>query len=279
MAAKQLFLIDNGSLRPAATYALRALAKALSERLDQEVQPVSLLHSHKIPTNAIDGGPATIVRRALKKGIQAGVTDFVFIPLFLGPSLAVTDYIQTLITEGKELVSNLNVTVADTLCGQSVDNPDPRLAQILTDLVENTMQKEGWTSPQVALVDHGTPIEIVNRLRNAVAKQLKLKLEAQVELVKAASMERRDGPEYAFNEPLLEGLEAVESRQLIVSMFFLLPGRHAGPGGDVIDICQRLVDDGKFDQVKPTALLGEHSALLDILTDRALDALNYKAQP
>ena len=52
-------------------------------------------------------------------------------------------------------------------------------------------------------------------------------------------MERREGDAYAFNDPLLEslgGISGFAGGRLILAMFFLLPGRHAGEGGDVAEI-------------------------------------------
>lgn len=89
--------------------------------------------------------------------------------------------------------------------------------------------------------------------------------------VQACSMERRDGDAYAFNEPLLESLGEVPGLRrdrLILAMFFLLPGRHAGEGGDVAEICDGLLAGGAFDQIETTPLLGEHPGLFNILMDR-----------
>ena len=63
MPSHSIFLVDNGSLRPDATFALRALASALSGHLDKVIEPVSLLHSHKIAAKDLAGEPATIVKR------------------------------------------------------------------------------------------------------------------------------------------------------------------------------------------------------------------------
>ena len=59
-------------------------------------------------------------------------------------------------------------------------------------------------------------------------------------------------------------------------MFFLLPGRHAGEGGDVAEICDGLISEGAFELIQNTPLLGEHPMLLEILEDRLRDALSCK---
>lgn len=275
MTDRRIFLVDNGSLRPRATFALRALAETLSSRIGHKVEAVSLLHSHKIAPDELNGVPATIVRRALREGIGQGHREFVFLPLFLGPSLAITDYLQKLIVEGEAMAPDLSARVAETLCGSSVEEPDPRLARILMDLIDAKLANDDCLQTEIALVDHGTPIESVNRLRNAVAAQLAQLLQGKkVASVVAASMERRDGPEYAFNDPLLETLSARgEVTGLLVAMFFLLPGRHAGPEGDVVEICEGMVARGQYKQVEITPLLGEHPLLVEILADRLEEVL------
>lgn len=85
-------------------------------------------------------------------------------------------------------------------------------------------------------------------------------------------MERREGPEYDFNGPLLkdslEGLAADGHKSAIVIMQFLLPGRHAGPGGDVVDICQQVMEQHPGFDVRITPLISEHPAFVDLLADR-----------
>ena len=84
-------------------------------------------------------------------------------------------------------------------------------------------------------------------------------------------MERRDGAQYDFNEPLLERIGKIAvggSGDLVLAMFFLLPGRHAGAGGDVAEICQGLLDAGQFRRIRQTPLLGSHLKIVEILNDR-----------
>ena len=82
-------------------------------------------------------------------------------------------------------------------------------------------------------------------------------------------MERRSDPEFAFNEPLLAKLllynSIVPSGNVLAALFFLLPGRHAGLGGDlqnIIEEAQGLRQDLK---IHKTATLGEHPLVLDLL--------------
>lgn len=267
-----VFLIDNGSLRPQATLWLRCLAESLADRTGLAVEAVSLLHSHKVDADKLGGRPATIVKRRLRECLEAGHRHFVCLPLFLGPSLAIAEYLPELIEAQRAKHPDLRVEIAPVLSGADVDAPDPRLAAILCGHVRALAPGVGT---KVALVDHGTPIREVNRVRNAVARQLAEALGGEM-AVQACSMERREGEDYAFNEPLLESLgQRAEFRggRLILAMFFLLPGRHAGEGGDVAEIAEGLIAEGAFDAIETTPLLGEHPLLLDILEDRLRSVL------
>lgn len=277
MMYPDIYLIDNGSLRPSATLGLRQIAARLSKRTGLLIKPVSLLHSHKIDSEELEGEPATILKRMLRQAIAEGKRDFLLLPLFLGPSRAISDYIPEVLAAVQPDKEDLRVVVADPVCGSSVDQPDQRLAEILKDQVVALGNELSSSSLAVALVDHGTPAPEVNQLRNAVAAGLGILLQDHAVGVTAASMERREGPDYAFNEPLLENLNSrlpKMAETLLVAMFFLLPGRHAGEGGDVEDICQELVSKKSFQHVLTTGLIGDHPLLLEILTDRLMEALS-----
>ncbi|MFP4069882.1 MAG: sirohydrochlorin chelatase [Opitutales bacterium] len=271
-----VYLVDNGSLRPEAAFELRRLAGELSERTGERVEPVSLLHSHKIDPARLGGVPATIVRRRLKESVAEGVRRVVVLPLFLAPSRAITEYLPELLAEAREMAPGLSCVTADPLAGAEADAPDVRLAEILADHVRATMASHRFAAPKVALVDHGSPVEVVTRVRDAVARQLAERLGGRVAAVTAASMERREGPEYAFNEPLLERVDGVEGfggGDLLAAMFFLLPGRHAGPGGDVAGILEGLRARAAYGRIAMTPLLSQHLRLLELLQDRLEAAL------
>lgn len=271
MSTPIIFLTDNGSLRPEATFALRQLASALSARVSARVEPVSLLHSHKIDAELLGGVPATIVKRRMRELIAEGQRKFIVLPLFLGPSLAITDYLPQVVEDLKKECVDLEVNIAKPLAGDSVESPDSRLAEMLADFLR-AMQIE--SGARIALVDHGTPIRPVNRLRDAVAAQLE---EIMGVRIQPCSMERRDGPEYDFNDPLLESLGDVSGFSggpLILAMFFLLPGRHAGAAGDVAEIADGLIQENVFSSVSMLPLLAEHVGLLEILEDRLMPVLS-----
>ncbi|MEM8489822.1 MAG: cobalamin biosynthesis protein CbiX [Pseudomonadota bacterium] len=271
----RVFLVDNGSLRPQAVLALRAVATKLAEQTGLVVEAVSLLHSSKIPPQKLEGAPASIVEERLAECTGAGELNILILPMFLGPSLAIEELLFRLIRDAQLTTPQLKVRVAPPLAGNDAECPDIRLARILADHVQKTVERDRLSKPVVALVDHGTPHRPVNRLRNAVARQLDGLLEAEVSEVIACSMERRDGDEFSFNEPLLESIGggSLSNKQCVAAMFFLLPGRHAGPGGDVAEICDGLIERRRFRSLHISPLLAFHPLTCEILSDRIAEAV------
>lgn len=256
-------LLDNGSLEPAATLALRALAAKLGARIGTEVAPVSLLHSSGVPAEKLGDVAAEILEPALERRLKAGQSDFLVVPLFFGPSGALTDYLPGRAAHLRARYPQLNVRLAAPLFAPG----DDRLAQILTDRVRAL----GSAAGRVALVDHGSPVRAVTDVRNELARQLGAMLGPDY-TVAASSMERREGAAYAFGEPLLERLLRApgwNAGAVTVAMQFLLPGRHAGSGGDVAQICREAeAASGGALRTTMTGLVGEHPLLLDVLADR-----------
>jgi sirohydrochlorin ferrochelatase len=277
MAPPLTLLVDNGSLEPAATLALRELAAKLTRRLGHTVEPVSLLHSSGIDPTQLDGRPAEILFPALEKRLAAGQSEFVILPLFFGPSQALTVYLPENLARLRAKFPSARFRLAPPLH----DARDHRLAHALADRVREELDaitSRASSLPQVAadpvrvaLVDHGSPVAVVTAVRDDLARQLAGLLGSRVAAVAPCSMERRPTPAYDFNEPLLAGLLATapwSESQVIVAMQFLLPGRHAGPAGDVAEICRQAEAARPRLRTRMTGLLGSHPLLLEILADR-----------
>ena len=267
MPGATILLVDNGSLEPAATLGLRAIAAALSARTGRVVEPVSLLHSSAVPAESLGGIPAEILEPALEKRLAAGAREFVIVPLFLGPSGALTDYLPKRLARLKSKWPDLVVRLAPPVGGEGAC--DPRVVDILEEGVRGCLAQGERAA--VALVDHGSPARAVTALRDGVAGALRERLGDSVRAVRAASMERRPGPEYAFADPLLERLldePGCDDGAVIIAMFFLLPGRHAGPAGDVAQIAAAARARHPGLRTVMTPLLGSHPGLIAILADR-----------
>jgi hypothetical protein len=283
MPAPLTILMDNGSLEPAATLGLRALAAQLAARIGAPVEAISLLHSSAVPAERLGGQPAEILEPALERRLAAGQSDFLIVPLFFGPSGALTDYLPKRLAHLRGEHPALNVRVAAPLFAAG----DDRLARILADHVQATLATPpGGTRPpegfrarpeaaphphRVVLVDHGSPAKAVTDVRNELACQLAGVLGPAC-TVAPASMERREGAAYDFCEPLLERLLRSpdwNTGDVTIAMQFLLPGRHAGPAGDVAEICRAAeAASGGALRTRLTGLVAEHPLLVDILADR-----------
>lgn len=269
-----LLLLDNGSLSPAATLSLRSLATALTLRLGRLVHPVSLLHSQKIPADQLDGIPTTNLEPLLKRRLEAGDRHFQILPLFFGPSGALTDYLPERLALLRQKFPDLKVDLAPCLAGEN--NADcPVLADLLADQVRLTLAALPPDAPaphQVILTDHGSPKREVTAVRDSLAALLAARLAPHISLVQPASMERRPEPDYDFNEPLLENAlarPAFHQGTTILSLLFLSPGRHAGPDGDIAQICSAAAQAHPGLRYALTPLLGTHPALVDLLVRRA----------
>jgi sirohydrochlorin ferrochelatase len=275
MPEPQTLLVDNGSLAPAATLRLRAVAQDVAAKIGHRVEAVSLLHSSAVPAEKLGGVAAEILEPALQRRLEQGFSEFVVLPLFFGPSRALTEYLPERVGHLRKKFPAVRVHLAPTL----FDARDDRLASILADQV-----KERWSGLtsrrservevnahlKVALVDHGSPAREVVAVRDQLAKQLQAQLGPRA-LVAASSMERRPGLDYAFGDPLLEDLlqrPDWSEGDVIVAMQFLLPGKHAGPEGDVAAICARARERRPGLRLHQTALVGEHPLLSEILADR-----------
>jgi sirohydrochlorin ferrochelatase len=271
---RAIFLVDNGSLRPQATHNLRRVAASLSQHIGETVQAASLLHSNKIPAEEVDDIPATTLGPAAERSAERGATEIIVLPFFFGPSKALVGYLPERMAALQARFPHVKVRVAQPLVDELGDN-DLRLAHLLADNVRDKLQP--GSKPHVALVDHGSPIPEVTAVRNRLAGQLSVLLADDVACVAAASMERRKGDEYRFNEPLLENLLVTpefNAGPVILAMLFLSPGRHAGEGGDIAEICAAAEQPHSALSVTTTALVGEHPGIVDILATRLRQAID-----
>jgi len=261
-----IFLSDNGSLRPAATHLLREMAGRLSGSV--KVHPVSVMHSSRIPSAELGGTPAEVLREALAHRIGEGETNFGILPFFLGPSNAMEEYVP-MVLEELGVRESVTVRIAPPMGASREDHRK---------LAEELVRGLGPLAPdeEVILVDHGTPRADVNQVRREVADCLAPLLPGGIVL--QAAMESREGPEYAFNHPLLADLlrerrSASSCARFAIAFFFLSPGRHAGAGGDVDQICREALGGEEMGHAyRMTPVLGPTPTVEQILRQR-LDSL------
>jgi sirohydrochlorin ferrochelatase len=267
MATSRILLVDNGSLQPAATLALRRLSAEVAQLLGHPVHPVSVLHSHKIDPALLDGAPAIIFEQAVRQAKADGVAELIVLPLFIGPSRALTEYLPKVFSEA--FPGAMKLTIRPTLFGDDG-------AELLAILVDHLGRSGGDVDRDLILLcDHGSPLKEVTACRDALARDLAKELSFSPDRLIACSMERREGPGYAFNEPLLASALNQAKGDVIILMLFLLPGRHAGPDGDVATIARAHAPDGTMVRLSP--LLAEHPRLGELLAKRS--GLPYGRKP
>ena len=263
MSGTRILLVDNGSYEPAATLALRGLAQEVSKLIGQPVHPVSTMHSTKIDPALLGGQPAVIFEGAVAQAKLDGIGELVVLPLFIGPSRAITEYLPKVFADAQP--GKMKLLIREPIFGDAG-------AELTTMLVDN-LKSTGWTkgSGTVLLCDHGSPIREVTVCRNSLATQLRNQLGLEDGELIGCSMERREGPEYAFNEPLLQ--DALHLTKLkgntVILMLFLLPGRHAGTDGDVATIAKEHAPADIRWKISP--LLGTHPLLPQVLAARFAD--------
>ena len=196
--------------------------------------------------------------------------EFVILPLFFGHSRAISSFIPDTLNKLKKVHGNFSWSIADVLC--PLPPGEPKLARLLYENLEMSAKPSLGKLDYIVLTDHGSPSRQVNQVRVKLAKQLLPFLPENVPLLQAA-MERREGPEYDFNGPLLQDLLEKLAREnelvnVAISMLFISPGRHAGIGGDIAGICEQAMQNHPGLTVHVSPLVGDSPILIDILVNR-----------
>lgn len=269
LSTAQVLLVDNGSIKASATLTLRRLAAGLSEQCGCNVDAVSLRHADKIAAQELMGKPASVLLDYLRNRLQSGQRNFIVLPLFFGLSRAITSFIP----EQKQLLDaefgDFKLQIADVL--YPLPQGEDLLVEILHDNISSTAQQYNIRAQNVVLVDHGSPIPRITQVREHIAAALHGLLGAGVELHQAV-MERRDGPEYDFNGPLLKDqllqMAHAGNKSAMVSMMFLLPGKHAGASGDIEQICNEVKQQYPGFDIWITPLISDSPKLLYLLAKR-----------
>ena len=269
-----VILMDNGSHRAESTMNLRRIAQSLSQKINTEVHPVSLLHSTKVEPSKLEGKKAEILEPFIRSRCEEGKNSFFIIPFFFGQSAALSDYLPKRIKDIRSKWPTTEVKLAPTLVNLE-DKNDYCVSNIISDLVIEKIDEKKLKNPHVTLVDHGTPLKEVNKVRNHISQQLNETLNGRVAKVIASSMERREGKEYEFNEPLLENLLGHNDfvRNVVLAMLFISPGRHAGDGGDIDQICQAAESECDTLRTFKSNLFAMHPKVIDLLASRYNEGL------
>ena len=274
-----VILVDNGSKRAASSLTLRESAAALSTQLGgRSVHAASLAYSDSVPADALGGVRAQTLNQTLEVLAQSGASGAIIAPLFLGPSMGLRRAVDSCTAALDEIApSSFDLRVGPCLVDEARPGDD-RIARALASHVLRLARRQALQGPlRVVVCDHGTPSPAVHAVRERLATEVRAILGTRALSVIGASMERRDDPAYDFNEPLLErclGAPPHDSGDVVVAMAFLMPGRHAGDGGDVAQIVdaavQRVSAGGEPTplRVHVTPPLATHSSIVSVLADR-----------
>lgn len=271
-----LLLVDNGSTRPEATKNLRRLAGQLGTRIGTTVHPVSLQHADKIAPELLDGNGAVTFSDFIRNQLRAGNREFLVVPLFFGESRALTSFIPEQVQRLTAECGEFSIRVADVLV--PLPEGEPELVKLLRDNIGKATSDQRRPTSHVIMVDHGSPIPEVTAVRKHLASQLRDSLDDNIGFSEAV-MERRKGIEFDFNGPLLYDVLADVAKNhsddisIVLSLLFISPGRHAGPDGDIAQICREVTQTNPHLQISMSPLVGDHPALVDILFSRLEKAL------
>lgn len=243
-------LIDNGSLAPAAHRQLRAIAGALAQRCGVQVHAVSWKHSDRIPPETLGGAPAWALEPFVRAMVALGQAEFVFVPFFLSAQGAIGSALRADLERLRTELGQFDFTFTTGLAESGA------LTAIAVDRIRAVIATRSLRTPPVLVVDHGGPSPASAELRDRAAAEIRRQLGGEVSRVTAASMEGSHPPLLA--DSLRD--DSFADRDVLVAPLFLLPGRHAGPGGDIESICR----------LSPTEchladLIGTHPLALDAL--------------
>lgn len=272
-----ILLCDNGSTRAAATLQLRNLTTELSKKSNHTIHPVSLQHANRIPAEELGGTPAHIFHEFMTQQLSQEQREFILLPLFFGKSKALTSFIPDEVKRLKKQFGDFDLKVADVI--YPMPEGEILLSTIIHEHIIDTTDKNNLPLKNIVLVDHGSPVQKVTAVRNHLAQKVQEKNVVNIQLEQAV-MERREGKEYDFNGDLLKDwltskAQSSESSAVVILMFFLA-GRHAGSGGDIVEICDSVMQQYPHFKIAISPLITEHPCFIDILQQRLFCALNAK---
>jgi sirohydrochlorin ferrochelatase len=270
-----ILLCDNGSTQPNATLQLRRLAQQLSAQAGQTIHPVSLQHANRIEASKLEGEPAQVFSEFMQQQLSSGETEFILLPIFFGKSKALTSFVPDEADKLRQQYGDFSLRLAEVI--YPLPAGDPLLVDILHDHIQQTAARHQLPLQNLVLVDHGSPIPRVTEVRQHLAQQIQGRLADGIRLEQAV-MERREGKEYDFNGELLEHwlnqkAEAGAKSALVIMMFFLA-GRHAGENGDIVQICDSVMQQHPGFKVAISPLIAEHPAFVAILQLRLQQLLD-----
>ncbi|GLE01976.1 hypothetical protein PINS_up010814 [Pythium insidiosum] len=281
-------LVNIGSLKAEPYLDLRQIAFRLSRALRLPVVPCSFRFSNRVDASLLHNLPAKTLENVLTESLTTsrhqadgqGEHRVVILPLFFGNSSTLTEFLPKVLRKSWDagVAAGAQARRLEARVGRCLVDlgsaEDDRIARILLEKVDLVLGQLSTPSEvSVLVLEHGTPNQEVHEATLAVTSQLRSVLTAKqsVQRVEHACMERREGAEYDFNDPLLEKAidhYGIKSGVVIVSLLFFSQGRHAGERGDIDVIVDDLKERYPRLEFRITEPLGAHPTLSEILQDR-----------
>ncbi len=266
---RKVLLVDNGSLKAPATLRLRELAASLSQQCGCKVDAVSLRFSDSVDPSKLNGKAAQIFNGYLAGYLEKGIRKFFVIPLFFSLSGAITTYLPDQYKQLKKQFGEFELVVGKEL--YPLPEGESLLTAIVFDNIANLINRQLFKGQNIVLVDHGSPSEKVTEVRQLLTKDVQKLIGTEYKLSQAV-MERRSGNKYDFNgvtlAQWLKEMAKSGEESVVVAQLFLLPGKHAGKGGDIEKICNDVTTNYPEFKIFITELISDHPALIQILNRR-----------
>jgi sirohydrochlorin ferrochelatase len=262
-------LVDNGSLESDAHRNLRAVAAAVAARTGRPVAAVSWKHSDRIAPADLEGQPAAVLAPWLRARFAAGEREFVFLPFFISAQGAIGSALRADLEKLQGHLGPFTFSFAASLAA-APSGGISALSRIVADRIAQVIDEGSFRAPPVIVVDHGGPSPASAALRNAVAADVRQALGGAIGALAAASMESPEGPEFAFNRPLLAdqlGAPGFDRGDVVIAPLFLSPGRHAGPAGDLAAIARRAEAAHPGLRCHFSGLIGTHPQAAEALAE------------
>jgi len=272
----KVVLIDNGSLEAAAHEGLRTAALAIGERAQCRIEAVSWKHSGRIAAASLQRGAAHTLAPWIRSQVASGEREFVFVPFFISPQGAIGSALRKDLEALQKETGGFDFTFTD---GLAVANALPT---IVADRIRESAVALGLKRPAVIVVDHGGPSRSSADVRNQVADAVRVGLAGTIGPLAATSMESPDGPDFDFNRPLLAealALPGFDTGDVLIAPLFLLPGRHAGPKGDLAKIAHAAEARSPGLRCHFTPLVGSHPETIETLAAALARALRVGTHP
>jgi sirohydrochlorin ferrochelatase len=220
----------------------------------------------------LSGRPAELLEPALGRFAAAEEgRHAIALPLFFGPSGALVDYLPPRLQELRKQFPSCTFSLAACL-ESAEDDSAGLLAAELACASQRTAEDAGFKRPAIIVTDHGSPLATVTAVRDRIGSAWPNIPQMKWGPVQVASMERREGEAYVFNEPLLATalaeLANLGNHEVIVALQFLFAGRHAGPDGDIANILATARQACPDLRVVTTPPIGESDTVLELLARR-----------